>query len=259
MPQDPTLIEIRERSYLDLLDLALLVVRSRPFTFAVAAAAGIVPFALLNAWLLSDPDFPRLAWPLLLFFEAPWSTAPLTVVLGGLMFGQAPGPGAILERILRTSPLLILVQVILRGLLAGTVVLGWLVPARFWFANEVILLEQVGGAEAMRRCLRLTRDRSGEFFTQWTCQLGFGLLFSACFWVGTGAGASALVSSELTWDRPALADFSGLRFQLGVWVAIAFFAVARFLIYIDERIRTEGWELRLRLKAVGRELEGVRR
>ena len=111
----------------------------------------------------------------------------------------------------------------------------------------------------MRRCLRLTRDRSGEFFTQWTGQLAFGLLFAACFWVGTGAGASALVSSELTWDRPALADFSGLRFQLGVWVAIAFFAVARFLIYIDQRIRTEGWELRLRLKAVGRELEGVPR
>src|SRR4051794_39254233 len=101
MPQDPTLIQIRERSYLDLLDLALLVVRSRPRTLAVAAAAGIVPFALLNAWLLSDPEFPRLAWPLLLFFEAPWATAPMTVVLGGLMFGQSPRPGAIVGRILR--------------------------------------------------------------------------------------------------------------------------------------------------------------
>src|SRR3954464_3486229 len=143
MAQHPTLIEIRERSYLDLLDLALLVVRSRPHTLAVAAAAGIVPFALLNVWLLSDPDFPRLAWPLLLFFEAPWATAPLTAVLGGLMFGQAPGPGAILGRILLASPRLIFVQVILRGLLAGTVVLGWIIPARFWFANEVILLERV--------------------------------------------------------------------------------------------------------------------
>ena len=55
----------------------------------LAAAAGITPFAVLNVWLLSDPDFPRLLWPLLLVFEAPWATAPLTVVLGGLMFGRA--------------------------------------------------------------------------------------------------------------------------------------------------------------------------
>src|SRR3954453_1477713 len=111
MAQDPTLIQIRERSYLDLLDLSLLVVRSRPRTLALAAMAGIAPFAILNVWVLSDPDVPRWIWPLLLFFEAPWATAPLTLVLGGLMFGQPPGPGAILGRILRASPRLILVQV----------------------------------------------------------------------------------------------------------------------------------------------------
>jgi hypothetical protein len=53
-----------------------------------------------------------------------------------------------------------------------------------------------------------------------------------------------------------LADTSGLRFQLGVWIAIAFFAVGRFLIYLDERIRGEGWEVRLRLQSAIRELEG---
>ena len=90
---------------------------------------------------------------------------------------------------------------------------------------------------------------------QWVGQLIFGLVFALCFWMGTGAGISALIKSELTWYRPFLTDFSGLRFQLGVWIAIAFFAVARFLIYIDQRIRSEGWELRLRLQAVGRDIE----
>ena len=33
---------------------------------------------------------------------------------------------------------------------------------------------------------------------------------------------------------------------------VAFFAVARFLAYIDQRIRLEGWEVELRLRAVGR-------
>jgi len=40
-----------------------------------------------------------------------------------------------------------------------------------------------------------------------------------------------------------------------VWIAIAFFGVFRFLSYIDRRIRLEGWELELRLKAVGRASE----
>lgn len=258
MSRDQTLIQIRERAYLDLLDLAILLVRSRPRTLALAAIAGIAPFAVLNVWLLSRPDVPRLFWPLLLFFETPWATAPMTVVLGGLMFGHPPGPGAIFGRILRAAPWLIAIQLILRALLLSSFVLAWMVPARFWFANEVVLLEQVRGLAALRRCLTLTSDRPGEFFSQWVGQVAFGLLFAACFWVGTGAVASALLSSELTWDRPALADFGGLRFQLGVWIAIAFFAVARFLIYLDQRIRSEGWELRLRLKAAGRELEGGR-
>jgi hypothetical protein len=255
MIQHQTLVEIRERSFLDLLDLSLMVVRSRPRTLAVAAAGGIAPFAALNMWLLSDPDVPRMIWPLLLFFEAPWATAPLTLVLGGLMFGQGPGPGAIARRLAAFTPSLILAHVLVRGLLLSTVVFAAIVPARFWFASEVILLEQVGGFRALGRCLQLSRDRSGESLGRWVGMVIFGVIFAFCFWVGTGAGTSAVLSNEITWDRPALADFGGLRFQLGVWLAIAFFAVARFLIYIDQRIRSEGWELRLRLKAAAIELE----
>ena len=58
---------------------------------------------------------------------------------------------------------------------------------------------------------------------QWLGQLVFGLVFAVCFWMGTGAGISALIKSELTWYRPFLTDLGGLRFQLGVWIAIAFF------------------------------------
>ena len=58
MANDRTLVQIRERSYLDLLDLALLVVRQRPRTLGLAAAAGIAPFAALNYWILSNPDTP---------------------------------------------------------------------------------------------------------------------------------------------------------------------------------------------------------
>jgi hypothetical protein len=256
LAQEPTLIQIRERSYLDLLDLALLVVRHRPRGLALAAAAGIAPFAALNFWLLSDPEFPRALWPVLLFLEAPWATAPLTVVLGGLMFGQSPSVGSVLTRLVRALPGLFLMHVIVRCVLSITILLFWIVPARLWFASEVILLERSSAWKAIGRCIQLTRDRPGEFVLRWVGQLFFGLMFALCFWLGTSTAVKALFESELTWERPALTDTSGLRFQLGVWIAIAFFAVGRFLIYIDERIRGEGWEVKLRVQAASRELEG---
>jgi len=258
MANDRTLVQIRERSYLDLFDLALLVVRRRPRTLGLAAAAGIAPFAALNYWLLSDPESSPVLWPALLFLEAPWATAPLTLVLGGLMFDRPPRAGVILWRLTLALPSLILVHVLLRAIMATTVLLFPLIPGQLWFANEVILLEKAPGLRALRRCWQLSGGRAGEFFLQWVGQLFFGLIFALCFWVGTGAGISALIKSELTWYRPFLTDFSGLRFQLGVWIAITFFGVARFLIYIDQRIRAEGWELRLQLQAAGRDMEEAR-
>ncbi len=56
MTYDRTLIVIRERSFLDLLDLALLVVRDRPAVIGLTALAGIAPFAALNIWLLSTTE-----------------------------------------------------------------------------------------------------------------------------------------------------------------------------------------------------------
>ena len=51
MAIERTLVQIRERPLVDLLDLALVVVRRRPVTLGLAALAGIAPFAALNAWL----------------------------------------------------------------------------------------------------------------------------------------------------------------------------------------------------------------
>ena len=112
---------------------------------ALAAAIGIAPFAALNFWLLSYPEFPRALWPVLLFLEAPWATAPLTVVLGGLMFGQPPAFGSVFRRLVVALPALFLMHVILRCALTMTMILFWLVPARLWFASEVILLERSSG------------------------------------------------------------------------------------------------------------------
>jgi hypothetical protein len=258
MIYDRTMIVIRERSFMDLLDLALLVVREYPATLGLAAAAGILPFAVLNFWLLSLPDFPRLLWVVLVAMETPWATAPLTLALGDLMFGVRPRPRRILSALFSSLPALVLTQILLRGCLLALMVAYPLVPTQYGFLDEVVLLERAPkfrGWRSIKRCRDLSRGQEGDFFMRWLGQIAIGLTFAFCFWMGAETVVGALFDNELTWYQPGLGDLSGMLFQAGVWLAIAYFGVVRFLTYIDRRIRLEGWEIELRLKAVGRALE----
>ena len=44
-----------------------------------------------------------------------------------------------------------------------------------------------------------------------------------------------------------------------IWFLVAFFGVVRFLTYIDQRIRLEGWEIELRLPVAGAAMEDAER
>jgi hypothetical protein len=255
MTYDRTLIVIRERSFLDLLDLALLVVRDRPVILGLTALAGIAPFAGLNASLLSANDSGPGLWILLLLVETPWATAPLTVALGDLMFGVRPRPGKIVKTLGVTVPSLFLTQFLIRGM-SYLIVIGYiLVPTRYAFLNEALLLERVGPFRALGRSRAICRGFEGELFVRWLGQIALGAAFAWCFQRGAETLGSVLAGGELTWDQGAHLDFSDLVLQAGVWIAIAFFTVVRFLSYIDRRIRLEGWEIELRLRSVGRALE----
>ena len=92
---------------------------------------GIAPWAVLNGWLLSDPDFPPIGWMVLLFLEVPWATAPLTVVLGDLMFGMPVKRARIARTLLESLPALSSSQLVLRGILLLFFVLYRVVAAEF--------------------------------------------------------------------------------------------------------------------------------
>jgi hypothetical protein len=255
MIYDRILIQIRERSFLDLLDLTLRVIRERPMPLGLAAVVGIAPFAALNVWLLSDPTFPRALWLALLLMEGPWVTAPLTLVLGDLMFGSRPSVRRYVKTLAVSLPTLILTQLILRAVLLASLAGYLIVVSRFAFLNEVILLERVHGVRALGRSLVLSRGFESELFVRWIAQVVLGVTFALCFWMGIESITSTFIGSELTWYQPGLSDLSGILFQFAAWIAIAFFGVFRFLSYIDRRIRLEGWELELRLKEAGRMME----
>ena len=89
MTYDRTLIVIRERSFLDLIDLTMLVIRDRPLTLGLTALVGIAPWAALNAALLRDPEFPLYTWLALLALtdvdqvDTIFHTAALIELMGG--------------------------------------------------------------------------------------------------------------------------------------------------------------------------------
>jgi hypothetical protein len=256
MLYDRTLVQIRERPFLDLLDLSLHVIRAKPLELALPALIGIAPWAVLNGWLLSDPGFPTSGWLVLLMLEVPWATAPLTLVIGDLMFGIPAKPHRLARTMLVSLPALILSQLIVRGLLLLCVVTYPVMPAQYPFLNEVILLERSGPLRQFTRSMILTRDCGGELFMRWLGQIVLGAIFAVCVLLSVRTIGGALIGDELTWYSPGMADRNGLVFQAAVWIAVAFFGVYRFFSYIDRRIRLEGWELDLRLKAVARGLEG---
>jgi hypothetical protein len=114
MQPDSNRVVIRERNYADLLDLSLRVIRTYALPLAVAFAAGAVPAFCLNAWLLAglarrpaDLGPPSgYLWCLLLLvlWEIPLATAPLTLYLGQALFHQRPQPGKLALHCLRSLP-----------------------------------------------------------------------------------------------------------------------------------------------------------
>jgi hypothetical protein len=274
---DRTLIQIRERSFLELLDLAIVVVRQRPWALGMTAALGITPWAALYAGLSVRPEVPGFFLLVLVMLAAPWATAPLTVVLGGLMFGDRPTSRRIALTLLRALPALVLYQGLLRAVLVLIPILIPIIPSRYAFLNEVILLERNRTGERARqsvdrRCGALCGDRGSELFGHWLIQIGFGIMFILAFRWAASAVVEALVD-QWTWDQSSLDEpgsWLADRFlwfidprawttQLAIWITVAFFGVARFLSYIDQRIRLEGWEVELRLRAAGAALENANR
>jgi hypothetical protein len=62
-------------------------------------------------------------------------------------------------------------------------------------------------------------------------------------WVTQAQLADMLLGIDEGWTAQILS------FQCVLWIVAVYFTVARFLSYLDQRIRSEGWEVELCLRA----------
>jgi hypothetical protein len=255
MDLDKHRITIRERSYVDILDLALRVVRQYAWPLAVVFFAGVAPTMLLNWWLLWDfhEEDPELGFPLghvtlmilLIVFEAPLATAPTTLYLGQAMFSERPSLRGVFGEFRRSLPQLLVLQVLLRPL------------AFFWtYLNEIILLDRnplrrksSGNSSTFSRARDIHHNIGGDLFGQWVISVFLGALLVLSWWLSI-VMVRWMLLGQMEWDLSLFTVY----LPLTVWLAIGFFCVVRFLSYVDLRIRREGWEVELVVRAEGARL-----
>lgn len=285
MQLDKTCIAIRERGLFDLLDLSLGVFRAHAPRIVLLAVLGVLPWAVFDYWLLGEPN-DHLAeranrneaylWVLsvLIVWQTPLATAPLTLYLGASLFEARPSLGAVFRRLWTRRGQLFALQVVMRGLIAVWVVWlfvrsptspGWWIAMFFcwlmWFfsygfrpyVNEILLLEMnplVKGRHhaltTMGRASNMRKIAAGIIFGRWCLAFFVGGALLASMWF------SCEQFVQLLTFRPAYATtFFTVLYPLALWTVMVYFTIVRYLCYLDLRIRTEGWEVELALKAEG--------
>jgi hypothetical protein len=126
------------------------------------------------------------------------------------------------------------------------------------FLNEILVLEKNPLRSTARQPLTagqrsrlLHRSGAGSLF-----QLGLVTTIAAMLLTGVLFGAGICLRGILfdNWSLDVGLFLIGV--PLSLWLTAAFVAVVRFLAYLDLRIRHEGWEVELRMRAEGSRLAG---
>jgi len=278
-----TEVTIRERGKRELFDLALHVARRHFGSLCVALLIGVVPFVAFNAWALSGIRWdrfdsePQLGYvtymTLLVFIETPIATSLMTIYLGQVLFRTRPTTRQLLQEFRRTAPQLLWYQSVVRGALfaLGAAALNdwqdrngfpefiiwcvatWALIARGVrpYLSEVILLERnprrASSATMMttgRRNAALHAGFGGDSFVQMIGAGMLGTLAAGSLWL-TLSYLRAEFFNAVDFDRATIT----VLLPIALWATAWYLAIVRFLGYLDLRIRREGWEVELRIRA----------
>jgi hypothetical protein len=286
MQLDRTRIAVRERSGIEILDMALHVVRVYFRPWWQATLLGALPFALINVallwglWIDPDEGFPwRYAWlmSVLIFIEAPWATSILTTYLGAAVFEEGINVRKAARETLSRLPQMVWCQGIVRGVIPALAVVllarrfeddegHWLLDGLLLsvialyamavrafrpFLNEIVLLERnplrAKSAQvitASKRSKYLHEPSGGDLVVRWMGAALVGFLIASAFSL-TLVVLCGMLFGYWQWGWFMLL----VGVPLVLWLTAGYMGVVRFLNYLDLRIRHEGWEVELRLRA----------
>ena len=249
-------VVVRERSVAEIIDLAVrftLVLGGR--LYAQLFVCVVLP-AYAGCLLLSSrgvPDIWVCALAVVLFAVL---QLPFTVAAGRLMFSAELSLRDVFSTSLRLAFRALAARFLGALLLGGGALLVVAAPlaiARALYLVEVVVLEGSAPFAAYRRGTRLTQGRVAQTFGVW-----LALVATSAAFVGLAAVLSRSLAAEgLAID--ALPDlWNGFSAQAGIaglFLSLPLVATLRFLAYIDNRTRREGWDIQVRFLELGRVLE----
>jgi hypothetical protein len=231
----------------------------------------------------------RYVWGMtvLIFLEAPLASVFVVAYLGPAVFMEQRTVRQVIGDVFRQAFPLLLSQGMIRGVLAAWLLYiltdryeanGWL--EGFWivmvclvaagmrsfrpYINEIILLEKnpllAGKSAAItvaKRSAHLHNAYSGDLFVRWfaTAAISMSLVGLAIY---TGVLTEGFLISNWPFhismeDGVYAVNLDWFRLHVlypgCLWLVVAFLAVVRFLSYLDLRIRHEGWEVELLMRA----------
>lgn len=259
MQLDQTRIAIRERGFAEILGLALQVTRAGFGWLSLLWFIGVTNFAVINAVLLAPMldeeliynEFPGGYWclmVLLVAIETPFATAPITLYLGKMMFHGEFRFRTMLVELMRSLPQLLLFQGILRTIVLPVLALPyWVMP----YVGELILLERnpmfAGRSKRMttnRRSRNLHTNSGGELFGRWLLAVVVSVVLTLVLGYGIESFLLQIAGYEVTAYIRNL-----VIYPITLWIVVGWMSVVRFLAYLDLRIRREGWEVELLMRA----------
>ncbi|WDI44348.1 hypothetical protein [Bremerella sp. P1] len=289
MQLDKTRIAIRERELLEIYDLALIVMRVYWWKIVQALAITAVPLTLINAGLLwvMEPDlvvnetaglfiYYMIA---LIFLEAPLAGLPITLLLGDALFHEKPNWRRMCTGLWPVIPRIFWIIVVLRAILpgmalafigsfdedfiAGTLLFflccyAAILRAVRPYIGEILILEknpvfsrQKDAITVGRRSSALHQPNFGDLVIR-AMASSISILLAASI-VMNVFGLRGFVFGQWNWDDM----FLFIWFPMALWLVVAFMTVVRFLCYLDLRIRREGWEVELVLRAEATRMKEV--
>jgi hypothetical protein len=246
-------VVLRERGMLDVADLALRFAAAHARVYARLSAAVVLPGLAVTcaaAWLVG-----WCAGWVVAVVGAAFAGTPFVVLASRLVFADRASAREAIRVAARALPGIAglrTIQALSLALCASLAFLPWLgAGGATLFVIEVRLLEGIRGPrDVLRRASGIAWARSGTTFAA-VVVLSLAPLASAA--LADFAGRE-LLSSGLELSPPAsmfTVGGSWLAF-VGWWAAVPLLTTARFLLYLDFRTRTEGWDIQTRFAAIAR-------
>jgi hypothetical protein len=243
-------VVLRDRSLLESVDLALRFLVHYWRKYALVAAIVLPPAFLLTLVIALGAGWGW-GWTVAIGL-GPFVAAPFTALASRLLFEPSARVGEVLRSAASALPRLIGVRMLEW---CALVFLGlflvfpaiWAL-ALFFYVNEVMVLERASVGTGLTRLQRMLSGQSGDVIM---ALLFLTALHVVAVFLGDIVGRSLLEQILELPAPPSIFDAKGsVLGLLSFWGFVPFLATCRFLLYINGRTRTEGWDVQTRFAAI---------